>query len=854
MIPPSNINKPRQFLRPGPPFPKASVQAEPQSPMPESAQQSVSWQQPQPENISWQQQPPVTGSYSSQVYETDFTAAFSANPYAQSLDTGAQTTPPAQPSFQDQQGGQFATGNHNASPFSPFAPGGQRISQFQPFGTSKQGVPNYPVTGKQQTTSFEPSTGQQEVPFYQPQPGMPPFGPNTGRQEAAPYQPQPGMPPFGPFSSNSAAFATPPSTTGMADPAFVPFPMTGPQYTPPFAGGLAGQQMNNFQAPASPPQSPMGMPGFSNFSTGQRNAFPMPGMSGMMPAQEAASWSTTSSAIRSATIPEPSSRKQASTTRQALAPSKPLKRSPAKKKGLPLIVYMVCLVLLVGAVLVSQRSTLLALVGKSQTNTQQGSQATSDTAPLSPGINTITNNKDISPFLFGTNMALFHDTDEPILNSAATRQQLKNIGVRIIRMPVRTTLKPSTEIAAARDIKAIGASALVVMHGPEFKDAPLFDADQQVISNITGVFGNQPVYFEFGNESDLNGIDVNAYIAKWNQIIPLLKKQFPTARFIALDNYQFTRLYLKTFLQQANPLPDGVSWHEYTCSVKWSAAFCLANIDTWPVHFAQARAAMKEAIGKELPIWISEWNYTSDQAVINGQPINDGKYNDPAFMKAWTTKAMQALVDGRVFAAMQYFATNLPMALVSNDQVALEGQIFQQNYKTIMVDGKTPPAMYYTGPPPPVLDPNAQYSFENGLAGWSLSSGNSSQPTVSTAKALDGTHSLHITLPNVLETDTPTIAVNVSPTLAPPKAGQMISTYIYVSNPNALMNAKIFVSNAKYQWQFANSMTLTSGTWTKIWYSLPLDYTGPVFQFGIQLFTSHPGVSTDVYVDQFEWK
>jgi hypothetical protein len=392
------------------------------------------------------------------------------------------------------------------------------------------------------------------------------------------------------------------------------------------------------------------------------------------------------------------------------------------------------------------------------------------------------------------------------------------------------------------------------MHGPEFKDAPLFDADQQVISNITGVFGNQPVYFEFGNESDLNGIDVNAYIAKWNQVIPLLKKQFPTARFIALDNYQFTRLYLKTFLQQANPLPDGVSWHEYTCSVKWSAAFCLANIDTWPVHFAQARAAMKEAIGKELPIWISEWNYTSDQAVINGQPINDGKYNDPAFMKAWTTKAMQALIDGRVFAAMQYFATNLPMALVSNDQVALEGQIFQQNYKTIMVDGKTPPAMYYTGPPPPVLDPNAQYSFENGLAGWSLSSGNSSQPTVSTAKALDGTHSLHITLPNVLGSDTPTIAVNVSPTLAPPKAGQMISTYIYVSNPNALMNAKIFVSNAKYQWQFANSMTLTSGTWTKIWYSLPLDYTGPVFQFGIQFFTSHPGVSTDVYVDQFEWK
>ena len=475
--------------------------------------------------------------------------------------------------------------------------------------------------------------------------------------------------------------------------------------------------------------------------------------------------------------------------------------------------------------------------------------------PLKRSLNDITNNKQISPLLFGTNMALFHDDDEPMINSPATRQMLKDIGVRVIRMPMRTTLKDSTTLSAAQAIKDIGAAPLAVIHGPEFKEGPLLQANEHALTLLTSVFGKQPIYCEFGNESDLNGIKVDQYIKIWNQVVPRLKQEFPTARFIGPDNYQFTRLYLKTFLLQAHPLPDGVSWHEYTCSVKWTAAFCLSLLDTWSVHFSQARAAMQEAIGKELPIWVSEWNYVSDQEVINGQPISDGKYNNTNFMTTWTSRALQNLIENRVFASMQYYATDAPMPLILGDHIGVEGQIFQQQYKKIMVDGVTPPMMSPQPPTPkPMMIPGQSFSFENGnTTGWMTVGAGVTQPVMATDKAFDGTHSLRIHMTNASETLFPYLAINVDQVMTPPKAGQMLSGYLFVSNKAAIMNAKIFVAGKNYSWHFAGDLTMNSGHWSRVWYSLPMDFTGNVTQIGIQFYTSTPGVATDIYFDSFNW-
>jgi Mannanase, galactose-binding domain-like len=544
-------------------------------------------------------------------------------------------------------------------------------------------------------------------------------------------------------------------------------------------------------------------------------------------------------------------------TQDVAVPRQPLKplavpgANPRLDKNMPFIalVFNVLLVVLVvwltqNEIFMNANGTAGNLPGPNTVNT-----------PLKRSLNDITNNKQISPLIFGTNMALFHANDEAMLNSPTTRQQLKDIGVRLIRMPIRKELSDSTTLAAAQVIKDVGAVPLAVIHGPEFKDGSILQDNEHALRLLTQVFGKQPIYCEFGNESDLNGIKVEQYIQIWNQVIPRLKQEFPTAHFIGPDNYQFTRLYLKTFLQHAQPLPDGVSWHEYTCSVKWTAAFCLSLLDTWSVHFSQARAAMHEAIGKELPIWISEWNYVSDQQVVNGQPINDGKYNNTSFMTTWTSKAMQTLIENRVFASMQYYATDAPMPLILGDHIGVEGQIFQQMYKKIMVDGFTPPMRSPQPPTPkPTLVPGQSFSFENGsTAGWMTVGAGVTQPVIATDKAFDGTHSLRIHLTNASETVFPYLAINAADLTTTPKAGQMLSGYLYVSNKAAIMNAKIFVAGKNYSWHFAGDLTMNSGSWSRVWYALPMDYSGTVTQIGIQIYTSTPGVATDIYFDAFGW-
>lgn len=511
-------------------------------------------------------------------------------------------------------------------------------------------------------------------------------------------------------------------------------------------------------------------------------------------------------------------------------------------RSTPFIAVLLNLVVL-GSILMMSQYTMTRLP------TYQASTSSTPVKTAPPALNTITNNKDISPLIFGTNMALFHENDEPILNSAVTRQRLKDIGVRVIRMPTRTSLSPQTEVKAAQAIKEIGAVPLIVMGGPEFKEGPLLDHNMQLLNLLMPVFGNEPVYFEFGNESDLNGVTVDQYIASWNEVIPPLKAKFPNARFIAPDNYQFTRRYLKTFLQHAQPRPDGVSWHEYTCSVNWTAEFCLSLLDMWPIHFAQARAAMREAIGTELPIWVSEWNYASDQQLNNGKPVEDGKYNNPTFMHAWTTRAMQLLIENRVFASLQYFATDEPMALVTNEKISFEGDIFQQHYKDVMVKGHTPPVMTVSEPPAVVPKIPLAVAFGNGVApGWYVIGAGISQPVISNGQTFVGPYSLRVTLSNASEDAFPILSISHTALPMIPKPGQMISAYVYVENKQALVNAKFYVAEPNRSWHFSGDMTLTPGQWNKVWYALPVNFTGQVADLGIQFFTSRPGVSSNVYV------
>lgn len=268
------------------------------------------------------------------------------------------------------------------------------------------------------------------------------------------------------------------------------------------------------------------------------------------------------------------------------------------------------------------------------------------------------NNGSVSSLLFGTNLSLYDGNDQ-FLTSSMTRDQLRRIHMNIIRMPVRPSLPNDVEIQAAQAIKSLGAYPVVVLRGAIDNQA-LAD-DTRIIDDMNSVFGSNLVFYEYGNEEDLLGVDVNAYTASWNAVVPQLKHLALHGNFIGPVNYHYDHNYLTAFLQHANPRPDQISWHEYTCDVSSPDSYCLSQLDQWTNHINDAHSVMSAVLGQAIPIMITEWNYAPNAH------DNDGKINDSNFMTSWTSKALTILATNHIFASMQYACTNSVYALVRSD-------------------------------------------------------------------------------------------------------------------------------------------------------------------------------------------
>ena len=301
------------------------------------------------------------------------------------------------------------------------------------------------------------------------------------------------------------------------------------------------------------------------------------------------------------------------------------------------------------------------------------------------GIITVIPNETVSPLLFGTNLGLFTGNDQ-VVTSADTRTLMEQMHIRIVRVPVRTHLSNDVEIAAFQAVKSIGAIPLVILTG--VRDPNVLADDTRIIQDVNGVFGNNLVYYEFGNEDDWNGVTIARYTEGWNTYIPQFKHLELNGRFVGPVSYQYDHNNLTTFLQGANPRPDAISWHEYTCSYQEPADECIANLDRWTTHIQEGRSVMQSTLGTALPIMITEWNYSPDQSIQqNGLPFDDGKYNNASFITAWTTKALDILAANKVFASMQYSVTNTALPLISdNNALTLQGIAFQSLYQKMVQD------------------------------------------------------------------------------------------------------------------------------------------------------------------------
>jgi hypothetical protein len=458
----------------------------------------------------------------------------------------------------------------------------------------------------------------------------------------------------------------------------------------------------------------------------------------------------------------------------------------------------------------------------------------------------------VSPYIFGTNLAMF-DTRDQMLNSPTAQALLGQLHATIIRMPVRLSLPETTEIQAAQIIKNVGAVPLLVLHGASVPTA--LPDDLRIIQDMNQLFGNSTVYYEFGNEDDLQGISAQRYVAAWNAVVPQLKKAALNGKFIGPVNYKYEHNYLNYFLQHAQPLPDAVSWHEYTCDVQDSDNTCIEQIADWTTHISDARISMMQAVGTTLPIMITEWNYAPNSYK------NDGKNNDPAFMKLWTTQAIQTLAANRIFAAMQYSCTSTAMSLINDaNQLTTQGQTFQAQYETIIVQNEQPAPVASLVVPTPTPTQSVAFngpiafSFEDGgTDGWAASGQGITGLQNSTDVALDGSHSLEVSLSNISSQDFPYILVDLGKVSSPPQPGQTVSAYVYLPSNAVSLTAKLFVAGRNYQWSWDAVVPLQPGTWTHLTCDVP-STDDPPRQLGIQ-FNSRTGngVGTQVYVDAVGW-
>lgn len=283
----------------------------------------------------------------------------------------------------------------------------------------------------------------------------------------------------------------------------------------------------------------------------------------------------------------------------------------------------------------------------------------------------------VSPLIFGANI------DHQIITSTQAQALAKRLGVRTIRVgDTSGGAPPPPFYRKVQIIRDMGLVPLIILHAGAIADpARRLAIDIDMVNKTQRIFGGPKaeVYYELGNENDLNpGMNASSYTAMWNALIPTLKPLAPHSWFGGPVNFQQNPPYISYFVHNARPRPDFISWHEYTCDPESSAAYCIQHIDNWTKHISNTRSAIRANGDPVPPIMISEWNYSPFG--ISG----DGKSSDPAFLRQWTTKALQTLAANNVFAAYHFNVEGVLGLVDSGNHPTAQGQAFHTVYQHLI--------------------------------------------------------------------------------------------------------------------------------------------------------------------------
>ena len=267
----------------------------------------------------------------------------------------------------------------------------------------------------------------------------------------------------------------------------------------------------------------------------------------------------------------------------------------------------------------------------------------------------------VSSYLFGTNDSYEWSTHN-IQTEPAIQEALRSAGFTLIRSFFPNNASDAVIEQRIRTIENSAAHCLGVITN-------IFNLsfDDHLVSYL----GNRCQIYEFGNESDINGISIQTYLQQWNTIIPLLRHSNPNARFIGpvtyndQGNYGFMLGFL-VGIKTSGVLPDAISFHWYPCFEEAEDS-CLAKATSYGQVEQEVRELVKSILGHELPVGISEWNYDPD---IPPPAYGD----DPNFITQFSTAALHSMAQAGVAFACQFDAADyggygrLDMFNVENNQ------------------------------------------------------------------------------------------------------------------------------------------------------------------------------------------
>lgn len=254
-------------------------------------------------------------------------------------------------------------------------------------------------------------------------------------------------------------------------------------------------------------------------------------------------------------------------------------------------------------------------------------------------------NHGVSSFLFGTNDS-YEWADNNVETQPAIQNALRHAGFTLMRTFIADKADDATINTRVQTIERVGAHCLVVLTNI---------ADPSFNQHVVQYLGKRCLLYEFGNESDYQGVSIDAYLKAWNETIPALRHINPAAKFIGPVTYtdQGNHGFMRAFLEgvkASGVLPDAISFHWYPC-YNDSEAGCLAKASSYADVARGVQTMIRDTLGKDLPVGISEWNYDPG----NPPPA----YGDnPTFITQFSNTAMRAMMSAGVAFACQFDAAS----------------------------------------------------------------------------------------------------------------------------------------------------------------------------------------------------